>query len=382
MANERFPVNEAQIVALFMESVAYGVYMVTFAFAVRILFFTKRFKWSSVNNWALASATLALAIFATLDVALGLRHCLDAFIFYQGPGGSNAEFADISYWVNVMKTVNSLMMLLIVDGFLVYRCWVVYFYNWKVVAAPVLLWLGNAVCCAIIIYITATLRTDAVLLNVSKLQPFFTSFMVTNLVTNGLVTSLIAHRIWSVSKQATAANHMISSTTPRPASKLEKTNRVVIESGLLNLISVFIGFITFLTGSNAVYGVTDTTNMVIGSTFNLIIIRIYSGTTAEDSILPSRPPLSGLRFAQGSRNVTTHITNTTADNTSLDTKDTSSILGHPLGGVKVEQEVSTQYEMAQSAVSRNMRTVNIEQGYRDHGVELENNRSDWYYDAR
>ena len=43
--------------------------------------------------------------FATMDVAFGLRHNLDAFIFYKGAGGPDAEFEDISYWVNVMKVV-------------------------------------------------------------------------------------------------------------------------------------------------------------------------------------------------------------------------------------------------------------------------------------
>lgn len=60
-------------------------------------------------------------------------------------------------------------------------------YNWLVVAFPVLLWLANAVCSAIIIYITATLRTDA-LLSVDKLAPFLTAFLVVTLATNLLTT--------------------------------------------------------------------------------------------------------------------------------------------------------------------------------------------------
>ena len=46
---------------------------------------------------------LLMFVFATLDVAFGLRHNLDAFIFYHGPGGPDGEFDDISDWVNVMK---------------------------------------------------------------------------------------------------------------------------------------------------------------------------------------------------------------------------------------------------------------------------------------
>ena len=62
---------------------------------------------------------LLLFVFATLDVALLLRHCLDAFVWYHGPGGAVGEFADISYWVNAMKTVNYVVQTSIADGMLV-----------------------------------------------------------------------------------------------------------------------------------------------------------------------------------------------------------------------------------------------------------------------
>ena len=58
---------------------------------------------STRQRFVFLVVALLLFIFATLDVALLLRHVLDAFIWYHGPGGPNAEFADISYWVNVMK---------------------------------------------------------------------------------------------------------------------------------------------------------------------------------------------------------------------------------------------------------------------------------------
>ena len=62
---------------------------------------------------------VALFTFATLDVALLLRHVLDAFIWYHGPGGAIGEFKDISYWVNVMKTVTYNAQTSIADGMLV-----------------------------------------------------------------------------------------------------------------------------------------------------------------------------------------------------------------------------------------------------------------------
>nr|VWO98264.1 N/A [Ganoderma boninense] len=90
-----FPIDVAQIVALFLESLFYGQ-----------------------RNVFLIVASL-LFVFATLDVALLLRHVLDAFVWYHGPGGTVGEFADISYWVNAMKTVNYVAQTSIADGMLV-----------------------------------------------------------------------------------------------------------------------------------------------------------------------------------------------------------------------------------------------------------------------
>ena len=101
MANT-FPVDEAQIVSLFMEAVAYGIYLVTLGLCVRALFWGTTGSKERIN-WPLVTITTLMFIFATFDVAFGLRHNLDAFIFYKGAGGPNAEFQDISYWVNVMK---------------------------------------------------------------------------------------------------------------------------------------------------------------------------------------------------------------------------------------------------------------------------------------
>ena len=52
-------------------------------------------------------------------MAFGLRHNLDAFVFYTGPGGATAEFGDISYWVNVMKSADYVAQTAIGDAILV-----------------------------------------------------------------------------------------------------------------------------------------------------------------------------------------------------------------------------------------------------------------------
>ena len=63
--------------------------------------------------------TMLLFVFATSDVAFGLRHMLDAFVYYKGSGGPMEELSDISYWVNVMKGINYSCQTTIADFVLV-----------------------------------------------------------------------------------------------------------------------------------------------------------------------------------------------------------------------------------------------------------------------
>lgn len=99
-----FPVAEAQLVSLFTEAVSYGIYLVTFGMCMNSLFFGRSSRRNN-RNWPMIIVALTMFIFATFTAALGLKFCLDAFIFYQGPGGPQAVFFRISYWVNVMKVV-------------------------------------------------------------------------------------------------------------------------------------------------------------------------------------------------------------------------------------------------------------------------------------
>ena len=56
---------------------------------------------------------------ATLEMAFGLLHMLQAFIWYPGPGGAIDEFEDISNWVNVMRTADYILQTFIGDGIMV-----------------------------------------------------------------------------------------------------------------------------------------------------------------------------------------------------------------------------------------------------------------------
>jgi hypothetical protein len=63
------------------------------------------------------AAAMTMFIFASLDVAFGLRHNLDAFIRFQAD--PIVEFSKTSNWLNVMKMVCYVAQTFVGDSILV-----------------------------------------------------------------------------------------------------------------------------------------------------------------------------------------------------------------------------------------------------------------------
>ncbi|KAJ7183459.1 hypothetical protein C8R46DRAFT_984653 [Mycena filopes] len=276
---EDFPITEAQIVASFMESVFWGIYLITFFLCIRSLLFRPDFglKRLSDLNWPMLLVALAMCCFATLDVAVGLMHNIQAFILYRGAGGAADVFSDISNWVNVVKTVNVVMQTTLGDGMLIYRCWVVYERSWRIVAFPILLWIGGAVCTVMNIVLEIRLHSNALVTSTS-LRPVIISFWVLTIILNILTTGMLVYRIWQVDRKSaqfayrTTSSSTGGATRTRP-SRLKQAMRIIIESGLLYTTIALITFITYITNSNSAYATSDVEVQVVGIAFNLIIIR-------------------------------------------------------------------------------------------------------------
>ncbi|THG98149.1 hypothetical protein EW026_g4000 [Hermanssonia centrifuga] len=278
MSDAAFPITVAQIVALFMESIFYGIYLVTLGHCLKALLCKKDkfiFKSRREIKWIMVIVAFLMATFATLDVAFGLRHNLDAFIYYTGPGGATAEFGNITYWVNVMKTVDYIAQTAIGDGMLIYRLYIIYNKSWKMVVLPLMLWVTTTVCGSGIAWVEVTTKHSA-LLNESSITPWIDSFLSFTLVVNLFVTSLIIGKLWKVRERIVG-----SSSNP---DKWIRVMRIILDSGLMYTLSVVIFFATSIAGNNAQYGVSDVVVQIIGITFNLIIIRVNSASIMSSGI--------------------------------------------------------------------------------------------------
>ncbi|KAJ4469978.1 hypothetical protein C8J55DRAFT_537743 [Lentinula edodes] len=267
-----------------MECILYGVYLVTLVQCIDCLVVEHHdhgIRFRKKINWTMLVVALLLCLFATLDVAFGLRHNLDAFIYYKGQGGAVAELQDISYWVNVMKTADYVAQTFIGDAMLIYRCYIVHGKNWKIIIPSIILWLGGTVCGALLTFTFATLKSAA-LIDTSQAVPYVDTMISLSLTMNVLTTMLIVWKIWSVDRHTASIMSQTTSSASR-ASRLHRVMRIIVESAALYTISTLIFVITYVAGSNANYGTSDNVVQIIGISFNLIIIRVDSGRSYNGS---------------------------------------------------------------------------------------------------
>lgn len=99
-----FPVTEAQLTSLFLQSICYGVLVITFGFCLHSLLNRDgRLRKSSEIHWLMLGVTIFAFILSSFDLALNFYNNLKAFVFYTGKGGPIEVFSKISDWVNVSK---------------------------------------------------------------------------------------------------------------------------------------------------------------------------------------------------------------------------------------------------------------------------------------
>ncbi|PBK63168.1 hypothetical protein ARMSODRAFT_963394 [Armillaria solidipes] len=294
--------QEASIVALFLESAAWGVFLVTFGLCLRSLLSTKSGlkSWSEINRPMLL-VCLTMPIFATLAVALNTIRALESL----GPTGISEQFTNLGSAAEVLKFICVNMQTLIGDGILTYRCWIVYGKSWTVAAVPALLWIGTLVTTVLNIVVISHIHSEA-LTAPTSLRPIISSFWGISIALNIITTCLIVARIYTVDRMA--YRHSVTRLSESHSGRLnglQRTMRIIIESGAIYTSVAIITCVTYVSGSIAVYITSALEVQTAGIAFNLIIIRVHNRSHDEETryMNVSTP----LYFVKGSGQTDTEI---------------------------------------------------------------------------
>ncbi|KAI9454180.1 hypothetical protein F5148DRAFT_985216 [Russula earlei] len=212
----------SELVALCLESILYGVYVVLFAECIKVLYHKRRR--SAGGNYRL------IAVSSVLFILITWHEVLDAVRLYHAYRGSQTDRAADLYYVNVtsmlsvMKTSVYLAETIVSDLFILFRCYIVWNASIAIVAFPILLYLADIGTGIAAVY-TLTLIGQNVVFNKEQ-ERVTNAFFSCTLALNAVCTGLIAFRIWWTQKQTQEA---------KMGSNLTQVSVIVVESGAIYL---------------------------------------------------------------------------------------------------------------------------------------------------
>ncbi|KAF5348373.1 hypothetical protein D9758_010925 [Tetrapyrgos nigripes] len=140
-----FPLPANQVIAVFLETIAYGIYLASFMalwFARGGIFrpYSTSLAVCSVfkaNRCLLAVVVLTFMV-ASADIALGLRDIIAVFVAWTSLDLTGA-LNNVETWIDIMKTADYVLMMLIGGLVLIYRCYLVWDRMKSIVVLPIVL---------------------------------------------------------------------------------------------------------------------------------------------------------------------------------------------------------------------------------------------------
>ncbi|TFK34232.1 hypothetical protein BDQ12DRAFT_727017 [Crucibulum laeve] len=176
---------------------------------------------------------------------------------------------------NVAKTVLYILQTFVGDFTMIYRLFIVWGRDWRIILLPSLSSLGLLVAGSGASYSFAHLKSGESVF-VSSAGHWIVAVFVTTLTSNVIVTG----KIWSIDKKtnklARSGNAMF-------------VVQIILESAGLYTISLIVTHIGYLTNQTYEFVALDATSPIIGISFSLIIVRVGLGASTEghDTTLPS-----------------------------------------------------------------------------------------------
>ncbi|KJA18692.1 hypothetical protein HYPSUDRAFT_920383 [Hypholoma sublateritium FD-334 SS-4] len=289
---------QESIAALFVGALGTGMYLCTFAYSLRWLLYSDQgWKLRQKIDWKILTPTLAMCTLTCTHIALAAVLTVE----WTTNAVNHVPTSNKVAWPATVMCGAANSTVLIADGYLIYRCWVLFSRSVKTIIFPSLFWIGGVVCTVIQLYWQAVKGTDNTTawtpVNMSVgpgtvLTPFWASTIIINLYTTGK----IVYYIWRATKEQRQVH--------APVNDLHFVIRVLLDSGMLYLFITIPHFIVWWipNSSGAILVIAYFNLPVVGSAFNLINIRTsqhrtigemgrgMAGTVSEMQFT-SRPPI-------------------------------------------------------------------------------------------
>nr|GAT50861.1 predicted protein [Mycena chlorophos] len=271
--NSSFDMPDATFVSLFVESVLYGMFILLFALAMSVLL-GKR-KLSANGTKPLLGVSITMFILGTVHVASDLRRAMNAFLYDQDI--SNLD--TVSYMI---KSTAYAMQTLVGDGFMIYRVYLVWNGDHRVVIPLIVCLLGGIAAGAGALNSFYAVKTDDALFLIN-VHNWIVSFFSLTLFTNVTSTLLIAGRIWLINSRAhNSASEVFKRGGLGPAIM------IIVESGAIYSFALILLLALYVNNNYAQYILLDAEAQLVGVVFTMIIVRVGMGLATDVTTYSTR----------------------------------------------------------------------------------------------
>ncbi|CAA7261269.1 unnamed protein product [Cyclocybe aegerita] len=271
---------------MILQAFLYGLYVVSVFQALSTLLRDHskppcRWKRRSDIQWLTLSVCVLLWANGTLNVCLGLVRTLRVDRIF--------EEEELAGWLNLIRGTNCSLQILLADGILIYRAWVVTSRTLRFIVLPLFLWAAGLASCIVGLIFQARSNLLAPSRNLTIMYDAWTVFWTVTVALSIYCTSLIAYMVWRVDR--------VASSSRVGRSHLFSVVVITIESGLLYTITSIFACVSTVTKSDSIFTTTAADIIMIGIAFNLIIISAGHRREAEqDKSQPGGVMVTTIRF--------------------------------------------------------------------------------------
>jgi len=220
---------------------------------------------------------------STAHICLGLYRMLRAYVWQVEPAAW--YFMNFGLWETVAHNSMLLVMTWLGDGLVIYRCWVVWNYNYWIILFPILLLMfqiGSNIMLLVWFTHFGMAHFNTVL---SWMATIYPAVFAQNVITTGL----IAFKIWS-QHRSSAANGVFDTSSRL---SLIRVLRIIVESAAIYTVQLLILLILYPLQSNIQFIVQSAVIPSIGIVFVLIAVRVHF-TKSRTTFLHQSTPLGDI----------------------------------------------------------------------------------------
>ncbi|KAN0127752.1 hypothetical protein V8E53_014412 [Lactarius tabidus] len=216
--------SSSELLALCVESVLYGVYLVLLTDCIKVLINKQRRRAGGNLRLILPVVSITLFLLITWHQSIDVLRLYIAYKDSETDQSADQYYFDVTSMLSIMKTSVYLVETLVSDLFILYRCYVVWNLNLFVLILSTFLYIADAGTGTAAVWTLSQLTAKQSPLFSLEQERITNAFFSCTLTVNTVCTGLIAFRIWRTQCQTRNAEMKAN---------LSHISIIVIESGTL-----------------------------------------------------------------------------------------------------------------------------------------------------